>query len=202
MIVFFLLAMTLFAYSAHSQATHYPFVHQEFFHKPIFENDQMRVLNVLASQGDTTAFHKHCHPILYITVQGAWVSLKEPKGKWKEVQLPTGWIGQDIYAPDTCYVHQFSVIGEKDLHIVAIEALRDSKPQNFSFAPAHREDGFTLFEIDLLHLPEIVRTAVPVILVETASEGQGKVDVIGSDQLTKKLLRQKNAYAVFFEKLD
>jgi len=198
--VFFLLTSSLMLSELQGQISTYPFVHEEIHHKPVFENPSLRVLNVSASKGDTTALHRHCHPILFITAKGATVSLREPQGEWVEAVLPTGWIGQEIYTPDTCYVHQFSVIGKKGLQIVAIEALSDSKPPLLSLEPAYREDGFTLFEIESSHLQEIASGSIPIILVENSDENQGKVEVVSSDHLTKKVMVQRSAYAVFFQK--
>jgi len=195
--VFFLLIINLLPISVSGQNSNYPPVHKEYYHTPVFENDQIRVLNVSASTGDTTALHRHCNPILYLTISGATVGLKEPSGPWRNVELPTGWIGQDIYHSDSCFVHQFAVIGEESLQIVAIEALANAKPLPFSFEPVHREEGFTLFEIDIYMLQEITRYSIPIILVEPASEN--RVDVIHSDQLTKEAILEGKAYAVFFE---
>jgi hypothetical protein len=184
------------------QSSAYTLVHEEDHHIPIFQNDQIRVLNVRASQGDTTAFHRHCNPILYITLEGTTVSLKEPTTSWKKTELPSGWIGQDIYHSDSCFVHRFAIPGQGRLHIVAVEALKHTEEVSLSTDPIHSEEGFSVYEIGLSHLGEMIEVSIPIILVETSCNRECKVEVINSEKLSKELLQKHNAYAVFFKKPD
>ncbi|MFT4770594.1 MAG: hypothetical protein ACI9CP_001164 [Cryomorphaceae bacterium] len=198
-LVLFLFVITVLQHSAFSQDSPYPFVHKEYFHEPIFENGQIRVLNVSASRGDTTAFHRHCYPILYITLKGTMVSLKEPSSKWKEVELPAGWIGHDLYQNDSCYVHRFAISGDGNLHIVAIEALEESEPISLGFAPTYMDEGFSVFEIDSSHLTEVTKSQIPIILIDRACSSKCKVKVIRSKKLSNRVLKKHKGYAVFFQ---
>ena len=199
--VFFLL-MTLLCHTIYSQSEDYPFVHEEEFHQPIFENDQIRVLNVRASYGDTTAFHRHCNPILYVAIEGTTVSLKEPTNSWKKAELPKGWIGQDIFQSDSCFVHRFAIPVEGRLHIIAVEALKNTDEISLSSAPIHREEGFSVYKIELPQLGEIDQISIPIIMVESSCKGECKVEVIDSNKLSKELLQKQKAFVVFFENPD
>jgi len=199
-IVFFLVLGSAICNSLHGQNTAYVPVHEEAYHVPIFENDQIRVLNVRASQGDTTAFHRHCNPILFITLEGTTVSLKEPTKSWIQAELPKGWIGQDIYQSDSCFAHRFAIPNKGRLHIVAVEALKKIENVALSSTPIHSEEGFSVYAIELSHLSEIEQISIPIILVEDVCEDECSVTVVSSGKLSNKLLKKHKAYAVFFEK--
>jgi hypothetical protein len=198
MAIVFFLVITLSGINAFSQSDKYPLVHEEEFHRPIFENDQIRVLNVRASKGDTTALHQHCNPILYLTLEGTTVSLKEPSESWKSANLPTGWIGQDIYKSDSCFVHRFAIPEEGRLHIVAVEALKNTDVISFGFDPIHSENGFSVYKIELAQLAEVALTSIPVILVEFSCIGECNVEVVSSNKLSEWKLHKNTAYTVIF----
>ncbi|MCZ4408825.1 hypothetical protein O3Q51_08405 [Cryomorphaceae bacterium 1068] len=198
----FFLVITFSSNNAFSQSDKYPLVHKEEFHQSIFENDQLRVLNVRASNGDTTALHRHCNPILYLTLQGVTVSLEEPAQPWKNVKLPTGWIGQDIYKSDSCFVHRFAIPEEGRLHIVAVEALKNTDAISFSSDPIHNENGFSVYKIELAQLAEVARLSIPIILVESSCDEECSVEVVSSNMLSKRKLQKHTAYAVFFKMID
>jgi len=199
-IVFFIVLGSLSCSSLYGQSTAYVPVHEEYYHVPIFESDQMRVLDVRAYQGDTTAFHRHCNPIIYITLAGTTVSLKEPRKSWVQAELPEGWIGQDIYQSDSCFTHRFAIPDERRLHIVAVEALKNTDHVSLSSAPVHSEEGFSVFEIGLPQLSEIKQAAIPIIVMDSPCSEECEVDVIDSKELSKQLLKKHKAYAVFFER--
>ena len=198
-IVFFVVFDFLIWNPLYGQDDAYVPVYEETHHAPIFHNDQIRVLNVRASGGDTTAFHRHCNPILYITLEGTTVSLKEPAQSWKSAKIPAGWIGHDIYKSDSCFVHGFAIPDKGRLHIVAIEVLKNTDVIPISSIPIYNEGGFSVYKIELAQLPEVVKVSTPIILAETFCSGECKAKVIDSSKLSKVLLKEYRAYAVFFE---
>lgn len=199
-IAFFMLLGSLISNPLFGQNTVYPLVHDEVHHVPIFENDQIRVLDVRASNGDTTDLHQHCNPILYITIKGATVSLKEPNGEWKQVVLPTNWIGQDIYKNDSCFVHQFAVASEEGLQIVAVEALSNTNFDFLPVKPVYQDEGFSLYEVGIAQLVEVIEYDIPIILIESTCADHCKLQVTTSRELSSKSLKENRAYAVSYLK--
>lgn len=123
----------------------FPEVHLEPFHQPTFESDYFRILHVDLNVGDTSAFHNHCTPILYLTVQGTEMWLQSVDMNQRSVELPSGWIGSDLYHSDSCFTHRIANIGESQLILRAVQLKRDitlpSLP-DFEFSAAYSENGF------------------------------------------------------------
>ncbi|MEM9050479.1 MAG: hypothetical protein AAGC47_00370 [Bacteroidota bacterium] len=176
----------------------YPFVYRESHHQMIYEDSLMRVLDVFASNGDTTLFHQHCNPILYITIHGEEVGLLEPNGKWKHVPLPTDWIGHNIYSGDSCFVHKFTVSGETYLQILAVEAKRQFEPVKGLGNPKYDED-FVVYDWSNSDEIEKVNLDSPVLLVEKNCEGKCQVSVTSS--LENVVLENFKVYSVGFKKM-
>jgi hypothetical protein len=125
----------------------YVAVFEEAHHIPVFENSRQRILHVKALPADTTELHRHCHPILYLTLQGTTVNLREPQTKWREVKLPKGWVGHDTYHQDSCFVHQFTVVDEGPLEIIAFEAIEKTGEVNANIQPIYDAGGFKLYRL-------------------------------------------------------
>lgn len=124
-------------------------VHEEPFHRPIYAHGSFRYLDVFASPGDTTAMHSHRLPILYLCISGSEVWLDEENAKPRHVNLPTGWIGSDMYSDSTVFVHRFAVTGDSDLHIIAVERTTPAGhaiPQ-FETGPIFSENGFEVYAV-------------------------------------------------------
>lgn len=194
--LFFLLLILCLA--SNSQDTELPAVHEEAFHQPVFENDFLRVMAVSAANGDTTDFHRHCLPIVYITVQGTLVELNEPDESWKQVELPTGWIGHDLYDSNSCYTHRFAISGSQNLQIIAVEGLNYSGKPDIKANPIYEQGGFTVYQIELSNAEIVKALNVPVILVGESGNDQLALRVIDSKLLSKRLLENQLAYVVFF----
>lgn len=197
--IYFILLSTFFSVSLlHAQDIATPMVHQEHFHTPVYQNDTIRVLNVCASPGDTTAFHRHCLPILYFTLNGTEVSLQEPLGEWQNVELPTNWCGHDTYWTDSCFTHRFSVVGKDSLQLIAVEGLLEGVAPKFGFEPAYSGGGFSLFRILPQQWSEVTSVSVPLVLVAQDCETFCDVFVIDSARLTLNQLRDNKVLAIFY----
>jgi hypothetical protein len=125
-------------------------VHEEPFHVPIYEWDCFRFLSVRAAPGDTTAYHIHRNPILYLSIQGAEVWLDDVGKDPRVVQLSEAWVGSDVYGLGDTLLHRFSVRGENPLHILAVERTRSCVEQQFErpiVEPFYRGNGFAVYAI-------------------------------------------------------
>jgi hypothetical protein len=131
----------------HPATAQHPDVHEEPFHRPLHEYGPFRYLNVFASPGDTTAIHSHRLPILYLCISGSEVWLDEEGANPRRTNLPTGWIGSDTYSDSAVFNHRFSVTGDSDLHIIAVERKVQSVRHSNSIEsePIFAEDGFNVY---------------------------------------------------------
>lgn len=145
-----LLALTIVCIlpSASLEAQH-PEVHEERFHVPLYEWDCLRFLNVRAKPGDTTAYHVHRNPIIYLTMEGAEVWLDDAGKSPRVVPLTDGWVGSDVYGDGDTLLHRFAVRGEKSLHILAVEITGtcSHKVEKPLTAPFYSDNGFEVYAI-------------------------------------------------------
>jgi hypothetical protein len=176
----------------------YPLVHEEQFHAPLYENENSRILSVKAQKGDTTDFHRHCHPIVYITLSGTTVELNEPNDTWNKVHLPTNWIGHDLYNQDSCFTHRFAISGENDLHIIAVEGLNSSDIYKTDIIPIYKEGGFTIYSLNAKNFTYFTSKKWPVVVAESW-EGEYNIRIADSDTLTESDLQNSRAYLVVFK---
>ena len=63
-------------------------VHQEPRHRMVFESPGIRILDVQIPPGDTTLFHTHSDPILYVTMSGSTTRAQTLGGEWNGVPAP------------------------------------------------------------------------------------------------------------------
>src|SRR5688500_2674766 len=63
-------------------------VHQEPRHQLVFERPGTKILNVQIPPGDTTLFHTHSHPILYVNMSGSQTRSQTLGGAWSGGEAP------------------------------------------------------------------------------------------------------------------
>jgi len=123
-----------------------PTIHvtEEPFHRPVFKSDSLTVIELFMEKGDTSLFHLHREPILYLTLNGATMWLNSPEGNSREVDLPTGWIGSDNYGVNNTFTHQIAVADGGPLHLIAIlrNAGSDAQFPVEEDDIVYRENGF------------------------------------------------------------
>ena len=104
-----------------------PDVHQEEHHKPVFENDNFRLLRVSVDHGESCNYHIHKNNITYVAMSGASLKLDSiSSSKSKELTLPTGWIGRDDSHSSIPMAHRFTNTGSSNLLIFAVEFLGEN----------------------------------------------------------------------------
>lgn len=127
----------------------HPEVHEEPYHRPFYQWDCLRFLQVKASPGDTTAYHIHRNPILYICLEGAELWLDDAGREPRVLELAKGWVGSNTYGGQDTLLHRFAVRGSSDLRILAVErtglCTTYATPGDLPF---YSRDGFRLYAID------------------------------------------------------
>jgi quercetin dioxygenase-like cupin family protein len=113
-------------------------MHEEPRHKLVLTHQQVRVMDVQIRPGDTTLFHVHDVPALYVAVSAAPVDIQLLKGQWGGTH-PAADPGRkpgDVNF-DTSYVHQaithrVTNVGSQLFNLIAITSSTaspaDSRP--------------------------------------------------------------------------
>jgi quercetin dioxygenase-like cupin family protein len=97
-------------------------VEGEPHHRVIFENQYVRVLEVVVKPGELTLFHKHSLDNVAVTLSGTTVGNQIPGGEWTQRVARDGSVG---FAAGTTkpYVHRINNAGTKAFHVLDIQIL-------------------------------------------------------------------------------
>ncbi len=176
----------LLASASYAQAQH-PDVHQEPYHVPVYEWDCFRFLLVKARPGDTTGYHIHRNPILYITVEGAHVWLDDKGAAPRITQLADGWVGSNTYSDADTLLHRFAVVGGSALHILAVERIGEcSYMEPPTGMPFYSRDGFSLYAVDWhTYISRTYYSKYPVIVPPKPIKTSGASATYGAGHLIK-----------------
>ncbi len=181
-----------------------PAIHvtQEPYHKPVYVSDSLTVIELYMEKGDTSMFHLHTEPILYLTLNGAKMWLNSPEKNSRVVELNSGWIGSDNYGINDSFTHQIAVADGGPLHLVAI---LKNEVSEFNFpgdddAVIYRDNGFAVkldSAVNSLTGPERVN----IVLKGSAFKDQEKIGpgdfFLPGEKLSKPSERFRY-YRVFF----
>jgi quercetin dioxygenase-like cupin family protein len=97
-------------------------VEQEPHHRVIFENQYVRVLDVVLKPGDTTLFHRHSIDNIPIILTGADNKTQFAGKDW----VPTPATAKSVgFIPGAAkpYVHRISNQGKTEYHVIDVEVL-------------------------------------------------------------------------------
>jgi quercetin dioxygenase-like cupin family protein len=97
-------------------------VEQEPHHKVIFENQYVRVLDVVVNPGETTLFHRHSLDNLAVILTDAENKNQSPGQDWNPAPAKAGSVG---FRPGTTtpYVHRITNAGTTVFHVLDVEIL-------------------------------------------------------------------------------
>lgn len=102
-------------------------VRKEPRHKKVFENKYFRLLDVWIKPGDTTLFHIHSTPSLFLRFTNSDVTSQIIGQGWVKNRNERGTASFSSYADDTL-VHRVSNIDTSLFHVTDIELLSSYKP--------------------------------------------------------------------------
>jgi quercetin dioxygenase-like cupin family protein len=101
-------------------------VEQEPHHRWIFENQYVRVLDVVLAPGESTLFHTHSHDSIAVRLTDAAVQEQRFDKEWRPASrlLP----GDSRYMKGTPepYTHRVKNVGSTPFHVIDIELLGDN----------------------------------------------------------------------------
>jgi quercetin dioxygenase-like cupin family protein len=97
-------------------------VEQEPHHRVVFENQYVRVLDVVVKPGETTLFHKHSLDNVAVVLAGTTLRNQLPGQDWTPRTAREGSVG---FAAGTAkpYVHRISNAGSTVFHVLDIQIL-------------------------------------------------------------------------------
>lgn len=97
-------------------------VEQEPYHRVVFENQYVRVLDVVVNPGDTTLFHKHSLDNVAVQLNDANIKRQFPDEDWVATPAREGSVGF-VAGTRTPYTHRISNAGTTVFHVLDIEIL-------------------------------------------------------------------------------
>src|SRR5688500_3158538 len=117
----------LFCFPAMAQVQ----VSEEPMHRPVFQNKYIRLLDVWVKPGDTTQYHIHSTPSLFVFLSDNAVSSQVKGDEWLRDQFVTGVVWYRSFSPDIL-IHRVCNLDTASLHINDIEILSSYHPENLS----------------------------------------------------------------------
>lgn len=120
-------------------------VHEEPRHHPVFQNDKIRILNVLLPPGDTTQYHIHHTPSLFLFFTSTTIGSQLQGAAAATGRSIGGTLLFENLAPPHVRVHRVWNMDTTALHVMDIELLL-------------KDSGFTQRPMTLPHLQLAIDT--------------------------------------------
>ncbi len=96
-------------------------VHEEPLHHVIYEDEEIRILEIEAIPGDTSLVHRHDYNYCYIATQGGRLWLEDLGEQSREVNLPTHYAGGKFELSEGPFVHRFANIDTSNISFFTVE---------------------------------------------------------------------------------
>lgn len=114
----------LFIFSVNCHAQQVVEVRDESYHKPVFQNEYIRLLNVIIPPGDTSLYHRHYLPSIFVFLEETKIGMQD---LGKSPGSMTTVLGQTWYNgyENGAQIHRAWTSDEKtNLHAIDIEILK------------------------------------------------------------------------------
>ena len=97
-------------------------VSEEPLHKPVLQNNYIRLLDVWLQPGDTTWFHIHSTPSVFLSFTNTALASEAEGEDWVNEQFVQGQAWYRSFTPDTL-IHRVTNVDTVPLHVNDIELL-------------------------------------------------------------------------------
>lgn len=124
--------LTVFCFAASLKAQ-VP-VRDEPRHKPVLQNKYIRVLDVWMPPGDTSLYHIHATPSLFLQLSNTTIATQTRDKEWVKEQFTTGKSWYRSFVNDTL-VHRVANIDHNPLHVTDIEILSSYHANTENLSP-------------------------------------------------------------------
>jgi len=102
-------------------------VSKEPMHKKVLENKFIRLMNVWLQPGDTTMFHIHSTPSVFLHFSNAMMSTQVKGQDWVTDRTVPGYAWYRSFTPDSM-VHRVSNGDKIPIHVIDVEIASSYKP--------------------------------------------------------------------------
>lgn len=119
----FITALFFFSFTLYAQVQ----VSKEPFHKNVLENKYIRLLNVWMQPGDTSLFHIHSTPSVFLVFTTTNIVSQLKGGEWEKSIFETGSSWYRSFFKDT-QIHRVGIIDTVPLHVTDVELLSSFNP--------------------------------------------------------------------------
>jgi hypothetical protein len=116
------ISLLLLSIKLHAQVL----VHEEPRHRPVFQNDKLRMLDVLLPPGDTTQYHIHHTPSLFIYFSSTSTGSQLKEAAPSKGRSTAGSVSFENLSAPRVRIHRVWNIDTNSLHVMDIELLKDS----------------------------------------------------------------------------
>ena len=116
------ISLLLLSIDLHAQVL----VHEEPRHRPVLQNDKIRMLDVLIPPGDTTQYHIHHTPSLFIYFSSTSTGSQLKGAAPTTGRSTAGSLRFENLSAPRVRVHRVWNIDTNSLHVMDIELLKDS----------------------------------------------------------------------------
>lgn|GEM_PF-1773136 len=113
--VLLLLSLCLFSLSAQIP------VEEETLHHVLYEDEEIRILEIIALPGDTAAIHQHNYNYCYISTAGGKMWLEDEGEEGRTVNLPTHYAGGKFELNEAPFIHRFANIDTSLISFFTVE---------------------------------------------------------------------------------
>lgn len=150
-------------------------VGEEPLHHILHEDEEIRVLEIIATPGDTALMHQHDYNYCYIATRGGRMWLEDYGKESREVKLPTHYAGGKFNLSEGPFTHRFANIGDNNIRFFTVEHKTGIARQSVSKPlPADNILESKLFTISKLNLAPLSSLKIPhkgtVILLNLAED--------------------------------
>ena len=157
-------------------------VHQEPRHRMVFEAGSTRILHLQVQPGDTSLFHTHAEPIVYVVIQTTETQTQNIGSEWSAArnQLPftappSGVFGTTSYVENPV-THRIRNAGKDVFELIAIlnlspgEETQTPETAGFTGKPEHSNRWFRAYRISVPAGASVRHEhATPTVLVQTTA---------------------------------
>lgn len=89
----------------------------------LFENDRVRVWEIVLEPGRRTPFHRHVHPYFYVCASPGRVRTRFPNGYYVEGDEEAGGFAFMEHAPENPGIHDLENVGDTTVRYTTVELL-------------------------------------------------------------------------------
>jgi len=171
-------------------------VSKEPFHKKVLENNYIRLLDVWLKPGDTTHFHVHSLPSVFLQFTTTHVSTQEKGKAWIKDQNTEGKLSFKPFGKDSI-IHRVTNCDTKPFHVTDMELL---SPYESKF-PMHQlpfpvildNDRVIAYRLDGSSFNELVNSTHGPMLAELVKGHE----VVYTDIVSKKSITLKEGKCLY-----